>query len=106
METRTINNATLHIRELIRVRLTAQLRDYAHGAREIELDTASNLQAMVGKLDRSFPGIGGRIVDDQGRIRAHVNVFVNAENSRELENEKTPLRDGDVVHILPSVSGG
>ena len=91
---------------MIRVRLTAQLRDYAHGAREIELDTASNLQAMVGKLDRSFPGIGGRIVDDQGRIRAHVNVFVNAENSRELENEKTPLRDGDVVHILPSVSGG
>jgi len=91
---------------LIRVRLTAQLRDYARGAREIELDSAPNLQAMVGKLEESFPGIGGRIVDDQGKIRAHVNVFVNSTNSRELGNEKTALQDGDVVHILPSVAGG
>ncbi len=91
---------------MIRVRLTAQLRDYAHGAGEVEVDSAPDLVAMVGKLDESFPGIGGRIVDDQGKIRAHVNVFVNSENSRELKNEKTPLRDGDVVHILPSVAGG
>jgi len=91
---------------LIRVRLTAQLRDYAHGAREVELDSASNLRTMVNKLERYYPGIGGRIVDDQGNIRAHVNVFVNSENSRELNNENTPLRDGDVVHILPSVAGG
>ena len=61
---------------------------------------------MVNKLERYYPGIGGRIVDDQGNIRAHVNVFVNSENSRELNNENTPLRDGDVVHILPSVAGG
>jgi len=91
---------------LIRVLLTAQLQDYARGARVVELESAADLGAMVGKLEKSFPGIGGRIVDDQGRIRAHVNVFVNAENSRELRNEKTPLKDGDVVHILPSVSGG
>ena len=91
---------------MIRVRLTAQLRDYARGAKEVELDSASDLGSMVSKLEESFPGIGGRIVDDQGRIRAHVNVFVNSENSRELGNERTPLRDGDVVHILPSVAGG
>jgi len=88
------------------VRLTAQLRDYVHGAREVELDSASDLDSVVSKLEKSFPGIGGRIVDDQGKIRAHVNVFVNSENSRELKNESTPLRDGDVVHILPSVAGG
>lgn len=91
---------------MIRVRLTAQLRDYTQGAREVELDSATDLRAMVGRLERSFPGIGGRIMDDQGKIRAHVNVFVNSENSRELDEEKTPLRDGDVVHILPSVAGG
>jgi sulfur-carrier protein len=91
---------------LIRVRLTAQLRDYAKGVREVELDSAGDLRSMVGRLEKSFPGIAGRIVDDQGKIRAHVNVFVNSENSRELNNEKTPLRDGDVVHILPSVAGG
>jgi molybdopterin converting factor small subunit len=91
---------------LIRVRLTAQLRDYAHGAREVELDSAGDLKSMVAKLEKSFPGIGGRIVDDQGKIRTHVNVFVNSENSRELNNEKTRLRDGDIVYILPSVAGG
>jgi len=88
------------------VRLTAQLKDLAKGAREVELDSADDLGTMVRKLDTSFPGIGGRIVDDQGKIRAHVNVFVNSENSRELGREKTKLRDGDVVHILPAVSGG
>ena len=93
-------------RRLIHIRLTAQLRDYARGAGEVEFETAQDLAVMVDKLEREFPGLGGRIVDDQGRIRAHVNVFVNSANSRELENEKTRLRDGDVVHILPSVAGG
>jgi len=91
---------------LIRVRLTAQLRDYARGAKEVNLDSVADLRTMVTKLDDSCPGIGGRIVDDQGKIRAHVNVFVNSENSRELKKENTPLHDGDVVHILPAVSGG
>lgn len=91
---------------MIRVRLTAQLKDLAQGAGEVDLDSAEDLDAVVRKLDRSFPGMGGRIVDDQGRIRAHVNIFVNSENSRELGREKAKLRDGDVVHILPAVSGG
>ena len=91
---------------MIRVHLTAQLRDCAHGAGEVELDSAPDLRSMVNRLEESYPGIGRRIVDDQGNIRAHVNVFVNSNNSRELGNEKTPLRDGDVVHILPSVAGG
>lgn len=91
---------------MIRVRLTAQLRDFAKGAKEVELESTADLQGMLRKLDSAYPGIGGRIADDQGKIRTHVNVFVNSENSRELENEKTKLRDGDVVHILPSVAGG
>ncbi len=91
---------------MIRVCLTAQLKDFARGAREVDLDAADDLQGVVSKLETAFPGIGGRIVDDQGRIRAHVNVFVNSENARELQNERTRLRDGDVVHILPSVAGG
>ena len=72
----------------------------------MELDTVDDLQAMVKKLERSFPGVGRRIIDDQGKIRVYVNVFVNSENSRELERERTKLKDGDVVHVLPSVAGG
>ena len=91
---------------MIRVRLTAQLKDFTRGAPEVELDSAKDLEAVVRKLETSFPGIGGRIMDDQGKIRTHVNVFVNSENSRDLQLERTKLREGDVVHILPAVSGG
>jgi len=58
-----------------------------------------------GKLDRAFPGIGGRIMDDQGRIRSYVNVFVNSENSRDLQNERTRVKDGDTIHYF-AVRGG
>ena len=91
---------------MIRVRLTGQLRDLTNGEREVELDAAADVEGVVGELDRSFPGLGRKIVDDQGRIRPYVNVFVNSENSRDLNREKTKLRDGDTIHILPSVAGG
>jgi sulfur-carrier protein len=91
---------------LIRVCLSGQLRDLAKGAREVDLDSAEDLNGMVDKLDSAYPGLGRRILDDQGKIRAHVNVFVNQDNSRELDNEKTSLKDGDVVYVLPSIAGG
>ena len=91
---------------LIHVRLTGQLRDLTRGAHEIELDSAADLERMVEELDMAFPGIGRRIMDDQGKIRSYVNVFVNSENSRDLDKERTRLKDGDTIHILPSVAGG
>jgi sulfur-carrier protein len=91
---------------LIRVRLTGQLRDLTDGKSEVDLDSAEDVQSVVRSLDLAFPGIGQRILDDQERIRAHVNIFVNTENSKELKMERTRLKDGDVIHILPSVAGG
>jgi molybdopterin synthase sulfur carrier subunit len=80
--------------------------DLTRGAKEVDLGSARDLNGIFRDLEVAYPGIGRRIVDDQGRIRKYVNVFVNAENSRFLENEKTSVKDGDVVHILPSVAGG
>ena len=91
---------------MIRIHLTGQLRDLTHGAAQVELDSAEDLKGMVAKLDSKYPGMMQRILDDQERIRPHVNVFVNSENSRELQRERTKLKDDDVVHILPAVSGG
>lgn len=70
------------------------------------MDAEGDLGTVVKKLDAVFPGIVHNILDDQDRIRTHVNVFVNSENARDLGRERTELRDGDVVHILPSVAGG
>jgi len=91
---------------LIRVLVTGQLKDLTAGAREVDVDFANDLDGVVQKLELAFPGIGRKIVDDQGRIRRYVNIFVNSENSRTLAGEKTRVKDGDVVHILPSVAGG
>ncbi len=91
---------------LIRVRLAGQLKDVTKGAREVRLESARDLNGIFTSLESAYPGVARRIMDDQGRIRRYVNVFVNSENSRCLDNEKTILKDGDVVHILPSVAGG
>jgi len=102
-----INSGTpAEIRSLIHVHLTGQLRDLTKGASQVEVDEAEDLRSMVMKLDSRFPGMGQRIMDDQEKIRQHVNIFVNSENSRGLERERTKLKDNDVVHILPAVSGG
>lgn len=91
---------------MIRVFLSGQLRDWTKGKTRVELEGVRDVGSALKRLDTVYPGIGQRIMDDQEKIRVHVNVFVNTENSRYLEKEKTKLRDGDVVHILPSVAGG
>ncbi len=91
---------------MIRVHLTGQLRDLTRGRAQVEVESAADVRTMVLKLDSSYPGMSQRILDDQERIRPHVNIFVNSENSRELQLEKTKLKDNDIIHILPSVAGG
>ena len=91
---------------MIRVHLTGQLRDLTRGSSQIDVEKAEDVKTMVIQLDSRFPGMSQRILDDQENIRPHVNVFVNSENSRELQRERTKLKDNDVVHILPAVSGG
>jgi molybdopterin converting factor small subunit len=93
-------------RALIRVRLSGALKEWTEGISSVELDSGPDVLSVVRKLDARFPGLGLRIVDDQARIRPHVNVFVNSENSKELGREKARVGDGDTVHILPAVSGG
>jgi sulfur-carrier protein len=82
------------------------LKDYTHGTKECELKDSKDVLSLVGELNQMFPGIEDRILDEQDRMREYVNVFVNGENSRDLQSEGTRLKNGDIVHILPSVAGG
>ncbi len=86
--------------------ISGQLSDYTRGRREMQVKTADDVLEMVKRLDREFPGIGQRILTDQDQIRVYVNVFVNRDNARDTEGVRTGLRDGDIVHIVPSVTGG
>jgi sulfur-carrier protein len=92
----------------IQVHISGHLKDYTGSKRELEIpkDGVQDLFSLVEKLNAMFPGIKDRIFDDQDRTREYVNIFVNGTNARETEKEMTKLKDGDTVHILPSVAGG
>ena len=57
---------------------------------------------VLRELERRYPTVKGWILDEQGQVRAHVNVFVNGERTR----EDTAVGYADVLHVLPSISGG
>ena len=83
------------------VRLRAPLRDRTGGAGEHELPGAT-VGEVLRELERRHPPVTGWILDERGRIRPHVIVFVNGERTR----EDTALGPGDVLRVLPSISGG
>lgn len=93
---------------MISVHISGHLKDYTGSNRTIEIESkdAGDIAALVQKLDQLFPGIRDRIFDDQDRTREFVNIFVNGSNAREEKKEQTKLKEGDTVHILPSVAGG
>jgi sulfur-carrier protein len=85
----------------MRVRIPTVLQAYTH-AREVEV-TGATLGQVVHELDRRFPGLAFRVVDEQGRIRPHMRFFVNGELSADLA---APVRPADEVQIVQALSGG
>jgi molybdopterin converting factor small subunit len=83
------------------VRLRAPLKDLAGGNREVSLDGAS-VGEILRELERQHPRITGWVLDEHGRVRRHVNVFVDGERVR----EDAPVEPTATVHILPSITGG
>ncbi len=86
------------------VRIPSALQSFTGGQDEVLMEVA-DLASIVARLDAAFPGIGDRIVDEAGRLRQFVNVFVNAELVH-APPQRVILRAGDEIHVLPSVAGG
>jgi molybdopterin converting factor small subunit len=83
------------------VKLRAPLKDLAGGDREVAID-GSSVGEVLRELERRHPKITGWVLDEQGRVRRHVNVFVDGERVR----EDAPLERGATIHVLPSITGG
>jgi MoaD family protein len=89
----------------ITVEFAAALRAYSDGARELSL-SASSVRDVLAQLEASHPALHRCICDETGAVRRHVNVFVNTANTRDRDGLETRLASGDVIRILPAVSGG
>ncbi len=88
----------------ILVRIPPALRSFTDGQDEVLLE-AEDVARLLARLDQAFPGIGDRVLEETGRPRRYVNIFVNEELVRD-DLSRIPLSPGDVVHILPSIAGG
>jgi len=89
----------------VRVRIPTILRSYVGGAAEVAAETGT-LREVIKGLDAAYPGIGGRILDDDGKLRRFVNVYVGEEDVRFAQGLDTPVPDGGHVSVIPAVAGG
>jgi sulfur-carrier protein len=89
----------------VTIHIPAALRAYSSCAGELTL-SAANVRAALEQIERSHPALYRSVCDETGTVRRHVNLFVNTSHVRDLEGLDTPLAVGDVITILPAVSGG
>lgn len=87
------------------VKLHGAFSQFAGGARSATVE-AQDIATALAALVEKYPSLAERMRDEHGRLREHVNIFANDEEMRFLDGERTALRDGDTVHIVPAVSGG
>lgn len=86
---------------MVVVTLRSPLRDLAEGSRRVDVEGATVGEALRA-LERRHPRIVGWILDEHGRVREHVSVFLGGARVA----EDAPVAAGDVLHVLPSISGG
>ncbi len=89
----------------VKIHVPGVLRAECEGASELSL-TAPNVRAALEQLERRYPALYRSVCDETGAVRRHVNLFVNTSHVRDLAGLDTALAPGDVVTILPAVSGG
>jgi len=88
-----------------KVRIPTPLRKLTNNEEIVEVNAATIGDAF-NELQGRYPGIKERLLDDTGVVRRFVNVYVNEEDIRFLQNQQTELKDGDEISIIPAIAGG
>jgi MoaD family protein len=89
----------------VTVYVPGPLRDYCGGASRLTVSAAS-VRDVLEDFERRHPSLYRGVCDETGAVRRHINLFVNSTHVRDREGLDTALSAGDVVTILPAVSGG
>ncbi len=86
----------------MKVFIPSPLRSYTQKANLVEGE-GSSIKEILANLDKNYPGIRFRMIDEQGGIREHIKFFINEDEAKSLE---TPVAGSDVLHIICALSGG
>jgi molybdopterin synthase sulfur carrier subunit len=89
----------------VMVRIPGPLRRITNGTDKVAVD-AADLGAVIEALETQFPGMRERILDEEGKLRYFVNLYLNNEDVRFLDGLGTAVKSGDEVSIVPAVAGG
>ena len=89
----------------IPVRIPTPLRKLTQNQEVVQIEGAT-IRDVINNLEQSYPGMKERICDEQNNIHRFVNVFVNDEDIRFLQDAETAVKPGDEVSIFPAIAGG
>ncbi len=87
------------------VRIPTPLRRVTGGTAEVYAK-GKDVGELIDDIERQFPGLRERLVEDSGELRRFINIYVNQEDIRFLSGRETALKDGDQVSIVPAIAGG
>jgi len=89
----------------VTVRIPGPLRRITNGENKVEVE-GENLGGLISALEDQYPGMRERLLDEEGKLRYFVNLYLNNEDVRFLAGLETALKAGDEVSIVPAVAGG
>jgi molybdopterin synthase sulfur carrier subunit len=73
---------------------------------ELVQAAGANIGELIDSLEQSYPGIKERLCDQNGNVRRFVNIFLNDEDIRFLDDKATTVKEGDEISIVPAIAGG
>ena len=89
----------------ISIRIPTPLRKLTNDQEVVQAD-GSTIGDILRSLDTSYPGLKERICDEEGNIRRFVNVYLNDEDIRFLDEQATAVTSSDEISIVPAIAGG
>ena len=81
------------------------LRKFTNNTAKLNIK-AENVSGVVSELTHNFPELKKHLLDEQGKLRSYVNLFVGDDDIRNLQQEQTPVKEDTVISIIPAIAGG
>jgi molybdopterin synthase sulfur carrier subunit len=89
----------------VRVRVPTPLRRFTAGNGEVTA-AGTSIKEVINDLESRHPGMRDRLLDDKGEIRRFVNIYLNGDDVRFLDQLNSAVKDGDDISIVPAIAGG